>query len=172
MIFTIKKTKRKKYPEKIKFSDKSRVLVPDQDSFSDPFIRDHGCSLTAFYMALSFCGKKKSVKKCLKYLGSHYALVGRSKYSIRQVFNAVNNIRPGQKFYENPTKNQIKKHLKAGRMILIEERNPTHTAVLLWDGKKIIRFSNGGHKTVTINEVTSKRSTDSYYKGCAVIFRG
>lgn len=171
MIFIVKKTNRKKYPEKIKFSDKLRVLVPDQYSFSDSYIRDHGCSLTAFYMALRFCGKKKSVKWCLKYLKKHYGLNGRSKYSLWQIYDAILTLCPGQNFYENPTKSQIKKHLKAGRMIIFEERKPAHTAVYLWNGRKIIRFSNGGHRIVTLNQIMSKRNTDSYYKGCAVIRR-
>lgn len=171
MLFSISKTNRKKYPEKIKFSDKLRVLVPDQYSFSDSYIRNHGCSLTAFYMALRFCGKKKSVKWCLKYLKKHCGLNGRSKYSIRQIYDAILTLCPGQRFYENPTKSQIKKHLKAGHMVLFEERNPTHTAVYLWNGGKIIRFSNGGHRTVTLNQIMSKRNTDSYYKGCAIIRR-
>lgn len=171
MIFKIIKTKRKKYPEKIKFSNGARVLVPDQDSFSDSYIQDHGCSLTAFYMALRFCGKRKSVKKCLKYLESHYDLSSRSKYSIRQIYDALLTLCPGQNFYENPTKAHIKKALKAGHMVLFEERNPTHTAVYLWNGGKIIRFSNGGHRTVTLNQIMSKRNTDSYYKGCAIIRR-
>lgn len=171
-IFKVKSTKRKKkYPEKIKFSDGLRVLVPDQSSFSDPYIQNHGCSLAAFYMALRFCGKKKSVKRCLKYLKKHYKLNGRSKYSIQQVYDAILALCPGQNFYKNPTKNQIKRHLKAGHMILLEERNPTHTTVYLWDGDKIVRFSNGGHKTVTLNQIMSKRSTDGYYKGCAAIRR-
>lgn len=163
--------RKKKYPQKIEFSDGLKVLVPDQDSFSDKYIRDHGCSLTAFYMALRFCGKKKSVKQCLKYLKKHYDLNGRSKYSIRQIYDAIITLCPGQNFYKAPTKSQVKRHLKAGHMILFEERNPTHTAVYLWNGNKIVRFSNGSHKTVTLNQIMSKRSTDEYYKGCAVIRR-
>lgn len=88
---------------------------------------------------------------------------------IQQVYDAILALCPGQNFYKNPTKNQIKRHLKAGHMILLEERNPTHTAVYLWDGDKIVRFSNGGHKTVTLNQIMSKRSADGYYKGCAAI---
>lgn len=167
--FTVNKTGRAKYPCKIKYADGRKIPVPSQYDFSQAFIRTHGCSLAAMYMALRFCGKKKNVKWCLEYLKKHYKLNGRSKYSIQQVYDAILTLCPGQNFYKSPTKNQIKRHLKAGHMILLEEGNPTHTAVYLWDGDKIVRFSNGSHKTVTLNQIMSKRSTDGYYKGCAAI---
>ena len=54
-------------------------------------------------------------------------------------------------------------------MILFEEKDPIHSAVLLWDGKKIKRFSDGGYKNVTIEQETKKRCGDAYYGGCIVI---
>ena len=167
--FTVAKTGRVKYSCKIKYADGRKIPVPSQWDFDVYDINKKGCIIAAFYMALRFCGKKKSVGWCLKYLKKHYRLNGRSKYSIQQVYDAILALCPGQNFYKNPTKNQIKRHLKAGHMILLEERNPTHTAVYLWDGDKIVRFSNGSHKTVTLNQIMSKRSTDGYYKGCAAI---
>lgn len=172
MLYEIKRKNSKKYTEKIKFKGGLKVLVPDQDAFADSYIRDHGCSLTAFYMALHFLGSKKSVKKCLSYLKKHRTLGSRSKYSIFQVYDSINELYPGKSsFIENPSKNKIKKALKSGHMILFEEKKPTHTAVYLWNGEKIHRFSNGGHKTVTLNQIINKRSTDSYYKGCVVVRR-
>lgn len=171
MVYKILQKKNKKYPEKIKFEDGLKVPVPDQYNFSQEYIRTHGCSLAAFYMALRFLGKKKSMVKCLNYLKKHCELNGRAKYSIKQVFDAISTLSPGQKFYENPTKTQIKKALKAGNMVLFEERNPTHTAVYLWNGEKIHRFSNGGHKAVTINQIINKRNVDSHYKGCVIVRR-
>lgn len=171
MLYKILQKKNKKYPEKIKFENGLVVPVPDQYNFSQEYIRTHGCSLAAFYMALRFCGKKKSMPKCLSFMRKHYNLNGRAKYSIRQIYDALLTICPGQNFYENPTKTQIKKALKAGNMVLFEERNPTHTAVYLWNGEKIHRFSNGSHKTVTINQIINKRNVDSHYKGCVIVRR-
>ena len=172
MIYNILQKKSKKYPEKIKFKDGLKVPVPDQDAFSDAYICDHGCSLTAFYMALRFLGSKKTVKRCLSYLRKNRTLGNSSKYSIFQIYDSINEIYPAAaSFYENPSKSQIKKALKAGHMVLFEERNPTHTAVYLWNGEKIHRFSNGGHKTVTLNQIINKRSTNSHYKGCVIVRR-
>lgn len=172
MLFKIIKKNNKKFPYKIKFSDGTKVPVPSQHDFPQSFIRSHGCSLSAFYMALRFCGKKKSITKCLSYMSDKHPLKGRSKYSIRQVFHAINEICPGSTtFSEKPSKAKIKKELKAGNMVLFEEKNPIHTSVLLWDGEKILRFSDGAYKKVTINQELNNRCTDQYYGGCVIVKR-
>lgn len=170
--FTVAKTGRVKYPCKIKYMDGRKIPVPSQYDFPQAFIRTHGCSLAAMYMALRFLKKKKSMPKCLNYMQSHFNLDGRAKYNLKQVAHAINQISGNHaEYYAGASKQRIKNALKSGHMVLFEERDPIHTAVLLYDGDKIIRFSNGGHKTVTLNEIMSKRSTDGYYKGCAVIRR-
>ena len=73
------------------------------------------------------------------------------------------------KFYKKITKEKMKKALKAGHMILFTEKNPIHTAVLMRDGKKIIRFSNGKYRTVTVAQEIRKRCGDSWYGGCVVV---
>ena len=108
--------------------------------------------------------------KCLSYMQNHFNLDGRAKYNLKQVAQAINQISGNHaEYYAGASKQRIKNALKSGHMVLFEERDPIHTSVLLYDGDKIVRFSNGGHKTVTLNQIMSKRSTDGYYKGCAAI---
>lgn len=172
MNFNIIKTIRKRYPIKIRFKDGLVVPVPDQYNFPQAYIRTHGCSLAAFYMALRFCGKKKSLPKCLSFMQKHCDLNGRAKYSIRQIYDALLTLCPGQNFYKHPTRSQIKESLKAGCMVIFEERNPTHTAVYLQKkNDKIHRFSNGAHKVVTLDWIVNKRNSDSHYKGCIIVRR-
>lgn len=170
--FTVNKTGRAKYPCKIKYADGRKIPVPSQRDFPQAFIRTHGCSLAAMYMALRFLKKKKSMPKCLNYMQNHFNLDGRAKYNLKQVAQAINQISGNHaEYYAGASKQRIKNALKSGHMVLFEERDPIHTAVLLYDGDKIVRFSNGSHKTVTLNQIMSKRSTDGYYKGCAAIRR-
>ncbi len=176
-LFDIVPTKnakrKKKYPYKIKFADGRKVPVPSQHDFMDKFIQSHGCSLAGFYMALRFTGKKKSMEKCYAYMRDHYNLNGKAKYSLRQIAGAINKLsdRTPAKFYEKISKAEMKKALKRGDMVLFEEKNPIHTAVLLYDGKKFKRFSDGKYKNVTVAWEIRKRCGDNWYGGCAVIKR-
>lgn len=176
-LFEIKPTqnakRKKKYPYKIKFTDGRVVPLPSQYDFMDKFIQSHGCSLAGFYMALRFTGKKKSMEKCYAYMRDHYNLNGKAKYSLRQIAGVINKLsdRTPAKFYEKISKAEMKKALKRGDMVLFEEKNPIHTAVLLYDGKKFKRFSDGKYKNVTVAWEIRKRCGDNWYGGCAVIKR-
>lgn len=167
----INKNTKKKYPYRI-YMDNGRIIpVPSQHNFKTAFIKNHGCSLVGFYMALRFLGVKKDMGQCKKYLDNHYGLNGRAKYSLRVVTKAINKIVSGSpaKFYKSASGEAITKALKRGDMVLFEERDSIHTVVLLWDGKQIRRFSDGKYKTVTVAQETNKRCRDAYYGGCVIV---
>lgn len=175
-IFTIKKTtnkkRKKKYPYKIKLVAGPNVLVPSQYDYTDcSFIRRHGCIIAAFYMGLRFVGVKKSMKGCLKYLQENHPKGSRINYNLQQVCTAINKLAPGTpaKFYEKISKAEMKKALKAGHMVLYTEKDPIHTAVLLWNGRKFKRFSDGKYKSVTVAWEIHKRCGDPWYGGCVVV---
>ena len=109
--------------------------------------------------------------QCKKYLDKNYGLAGHSKYSLRQISKAINAIASGSPatFKKAASKDTIKKALDNGKMVLFEERNPIHTAVLLKKDDKYIRFSNGEYKKVTIHEEVKKRCGDAYYGGCIIV---
>lgn len=169
---TAKESRKKKYPYKIKFADGQKVPVPSQYDFDDcSFIRRHGCIIAAFYMGMRFVGVKKSMKGCLKYLQENHPKGSHINYNLQQVCMAINKLAPGSpaKFYSKISKAEMKKALKAGHMILYTEKNPIHTAVLLWNGRKFKRFSDGRHKTVTVAWEIRKRCGDGWYGGCVVV---
>lgn len=177
MLFEIKKNKsittKVRYPYKIYIDNKTVVPLPSQHHFKSSFVQHHGCSLVGFYMALRFLGIKKNMSWCLKYLDSHYSLCGRSKYPIKKISAAINKIASGApaKYYKSPSADAIRKALKSGYMVLFEERDPIHTVVLLWDGKKTKRFSDGCYKNTTVNQEMAKRCGDAYYGGCVIVKR-
>ena len=171
-IRPVKNEKRKKiYPYKIKLSDGLVIPLPSQYDFDNSYIRSKGCIIAAFYMGLRFVGVKKSMAQCLKYLQVNYDKGNRKNYNLEIICKAINRLVPDTqaKFYKKITKEKMKKALKAGHMILFTERNPIHTAVLMWNGKKVVRFSNGKYKTVTVAQEIRKRCSDSWYGGCVVV---
>ena len=174
-FFTIKKNKNtktsKKFPYRIYLVNKRVIPLPSQHDFSSSFVRTHGCSLVGFYMALRFLGVKKNVSWCKSYLDKNMGLHGHAKYSIRQVANAINKIVSGKPaiFYKKITQSNLKSALLNKNMMLFEERDPIHTAVLLYDGKNVIRFSDGKYKKVTLEQEIKKRCGDAYYGGCVVV---
>ncbi len=171
-IEPVKNEKRKKkYPYKIKFSGGKVVPLPSQYDFNDSYIQSKGCIIAAFYMTLRFVSVKKSMVQCLKYLQDNYSKGNHKNYNLEIACKAINRLAPDTpaKFYKKITKEKMKKALKAGHMILFTERNPIHTAVLMWNGKKVVRFSNGKYKTVTVAQEIRKRCSDSWYGGCVVV---
>lgn len=172
IVPTTNKRRKKKYPYKIKFTDGRVVPVPSQYDFDNSsFIRRHGCIIAAFYMGLRFVGVKKSMKGCLGYLQENYPKGSHINYNLRQVCAAINKLTPGSpaKFYEKISKTEMKKALRRGDMVLYTEKNPIHTAVILWNGHKFKRFSDGKYKSVSVAWEIRKRCGDGWYGGCVVV---
>ena len=177
MFFKVKKNKNKntsvRYPYRIYLDNGRNVPVPSQHRFKSSFVQRHGCSLVGFYMALRFLGIKKSMDWCKKYLDKHYGLCGRSKYPLKKIATAINKIVSGSPatYGKAPSADTIRKALKRGDMLLFEENDPIHTVVLLWNGEKTKRFSDGGYKNTTVNQGMAKRCGDAYYVGCVIVKR-
>ena len=167
--FTVNKTGRAKYPYKIKYADGRKIPVPSQWDFDVYDINKKGCIIAAFYMGLRFSGGKKSMMQCLRYLQDMANKGGHKNYCLKQVAAAINRLSGGATFYKKPSRQKIKKALKNGHMVLFTEKNPIHTVVLLDNEKKIIRFSDGKYKNVTLNWEIRKRCGDPWYGGCVVV---
>ena len=165
-----KKTK-KKYPRRIILDNGRTIPVPSQHDFKNDFIKRHGCSLVAFYMALRFRGVKKNMQQCLQF--ARKKLKCAAKYPLSQISKGINMICSGKPatYYKTLTNAQIESHLKKGHMILFEEGNPIHTVVLLRDSKtgKIWRFSDGQKNTTTASKENARKCTNEKYKGVIVI---
>ncbi len=167
-----KASRKKKYPYKIVFADGRKVPLPSQYDFDDSsFIRRHGCIIAAFYMGLRFAGEKKSMKGCLRYLQENHPKGSHINYNLRQVCVAINKLASGNpaKFYSKISKAEMKKALRRGDMVLYTEKNPIHTSVLLWSGRKYKRFSDGKYRNVTVAWEIRKRCGDPWYGGCVIV---
>lgn len=165
------KKSKKKFPLRIILDSGRKIPVPSQHDFKDSFIRNHGCSLVAFYMALRFRGKKKNMHQCLDYARKH--LKCGAKYSLKELCKGINQICcKGSAVYKTSlTDEQLMSHLKKGQMVLFEERNPIHTVVLLYNAnkKQVLRFSDGKKNVTTAAKENAKRCTSNNYKGIVIV---
>lgn len=165
------KNSKKKYPWRIILDNGRKIPVPSQYNFKSPFIRTHGCSLVAFYMALRYKGIKKNMQQCLQY--ARRKLKCGAKYPLTEIVKGINQICPGKPaVYKTSLSNErLQKLLEKGYMILFEEGNPIHTVVLLRDSKsgKIWRFSDGHKNTTTVEKENAKKCTNTKYKGIIVV---
>jgi len=171
IVATKNRKRKKKFPWRIVLDNGRKIPVPSQYDFKSSFIRTHGCSLVAFYMALRFRGVKKNMQQVLQY--ARKKLKCGAKYPLTEIVKGINQICPGKPaaYHKSLTTEQLKAKLKKGYMILFEEGNPIHTVVLLRDLKsgKIWRFSDGHKNTTTVEKENAKKCTNTKYKGIIVV---
>ena len=162
---------KKKFPWRIVLDNGRQIPVPSQYNFKSAFIRTHGCSLVAFYMALRYKGFKKNMHQFLAYC--RRKLKCGAKYPLTEIVKGINQICPGKPavYHKSMSNDKIEAHLKKGHMILFEERSPIHTVVLLRDSKtgKIWKFSDGKKSVVTVEKENARRCTNEKYKGIIVV---
>lgn len=165
-----KKTK-KKYPYRIYLDNGRQIPVPSQYNFKSSFIRTHGCSLVAFYMALRFRGIKKNMQQCLNF--ARKKLKCGAKYPLTEIVKGINQICPGKPaiYHKSMSNDRIEAHLKKGHMILFEESNPIHTVVLLRDNKtgRVWRFSDGHKNVTTVEKENKKKCINEKYRGIVIV---
>lgn len=171
IVATKNRKRKKKFPWRIILDNGRKIPVPSQYNFKTEFIRRHGCSLVAFYMALRFKNIKKNMQQCLAYCRKH--LKCGAKYPLTEIVKGINQICPGKPAaYKTSLSNErLQKFLEKGHMILFEEGNPIHTVVLLRNLKsgKIWRFSDGHKNTTTVEKENAKKCTNTKYKGIIVV---
>lgn len=165
------KKSKKKFPWKITLENGRVIPVPSQYDFKSAFIRTHGCSLVAFYMALRFRGVKKNMQQCLSF--AKKKLKCGAKYPLTEICRGINMICSGKPatYHKTMSNDRLEAHLKKGHMILFEEGNPIHTVVLLMDSKsrKTWRFSDGRKNVTTAEKENKKRCTNEKYKGVVIV---
>ena len=171
IVATKNRKRKKKYPYRIYLDNGRQIPVPSQYDFKSSFIRTHGCSLVAFYMALRFRGVKKKMQQCLNF--ARKKLKCGAKYPLTEIYKGINFICPGKLavYHKSMSNERIEAHLKKGHMILFEEGNPIHTVVLLQDDKsgKVWRFSDGKKSTTTVAKENAKRCTNEKYRGVVIV---
>lgn len=163
----ITKTKKSKYPHRVTFNNGRTSPVPNQKKFKNGFIRSHGCSLAAFYIALRFSGVKMKMNPLLHWTRAHLKSYMKSKLTIKGVAKGLNK-KTGRKvatYHKTCGLKAINKALNSGHLVLLETGNPIHTNVLYRASGKTYHLDHGNVKKVNTAKLVSKATKSATYRG-------
>lgn len=165
----ITKRNDKRYPYEIELHGR-RILIPQQKQFGT-YCRIHGCSVTACSIALQEIGKmqadksvwnpqeiaNKAKKEIQGYNGSKLSIWGCKTILNKIAGKEVAFWHSNDGKHDAAIRSAINAALKAGHVVLYEEKNPIHTVIILEldeKGRWVIA-TNG--KIVRRSQVTETR---------------
>lgn len=165
------KTNKPKYPYKVTFNNGRTSPIPSQHKFKTSFIAHHGCSLVAFYIALRFVGKKKTMTALLRWSKSHLSYFMASKLRINGVCAGINTFAPSHAiYYEKPIYDIVLTALKADKLVLLETKDPIHTNVLFkGSGNNFYNASDGRVKKINVKNMVNRATDNRTYRGCVIV---
>ena len=166
----ITKTVEKKYPLRIILSNGTVFKVPKQSKFDNAFLRCHGCSLMAEYLALQYVHKHVYPLHLLQWHRAHDKEDIKAKVTLKGVTKGINHYRPGRATYvSTPTANKAKLVLASGACLILEHRNPIHSVFIVRDKGVDYLISYGKVKKVDINQTVAKATKNKTYKGMVIV---
>lgn len=164
------KTGDRKYPLRIALDNKTVLKVPKQKNFDNAFLRCHGCSLMAEYLALQYLHKHVWPLHLLKWHRAHDKEDVKAKVTLRGVTKGINHYKNGHATYvEKPTVGKANYALLNGGCIILEHRNPIHSVFIVRDNGVDYIISYGKVKRVNIAQTIAKASKNTTYRGMVII---
>ena len=171
-----------KYPIKAVLSDGKQLIIPKQSRFDNEWLKHHGCSLMAEYIALQWIGveKFKDGRKTLriwpinllKWHREHNEAQVKAKVTVRGVAQAIRRLAKGKgtaSYYTTVTASKIRKAIKEGHPVIMEQADPIHTIILLPDKDGTFKASYGTVTQVSIDSIAKTATTNRTYRGMVVI---
>ena len=170
----MKLTKRKKaaFPLLAKPTNGKKLIIPNQKKFSNDWLRAHGCSIVAEYIALQWGGIKKSHTALLNWHKKNTPEYIKSKVTLRGIAEGINKIGKGKlkaTFYSEPTTELITKAIEKRRLVIFEQGSPIHSVVLIPDADGVYVASNGTVKRTLISTIIKKATKNKTYRGMIVV---
>lgn len=168
------KTKDKKYPLKIVLEDGTKITVPKQSKFSNAFLRKHGCSLMAEYVALQYCGVHRWPIDILKWHKKHDKSDVKSKVTVRGVAKGIDALGKGKAdatYYREVSASRMKEALDKGMAVIMEQKNPIHSICIIPDGDTSWLVNYGNVTKADINKLAKTATTNSTYRGMVTVRR-
>ena len=164
------KTGDKKYPLRVVLSNKTVLKVPKQKNFDNAFLRCHGCSLMAEYLALQYVHKHVWPLHLLQWHRKYDKKDIKAKVTVYGVCKGINHYKKGHAKYDpNPTVSKAKLALASGACIILEHRNPIHSVFIVRDKGVDYIFSYGKVKKVNLNKTVAKATKNKTYRGMVII---
>lgn len=164
------KTKNKKYPFKVTLSDGTVLKVPKQANFDNAFLRCHGCSIMAEYMALQYLKKHIWPITLLRWHKKHDQEDVKAKVTVKGVTKGINHYKPGAAKYDpEPTAPKIRYYLRTGHVIILEQKNPIHSVFIFHDDGHNYMATYGKVKRINVDKISKTATADKTYRGMVIV---
>ena len=179
----IEKRDSARYPLKVTLSTGESLVIPRQSKFHDEWLRHHGCSLVAEYIALQFLGVRKIQIdgrrrgiypiNLLKWHKIHTPDEIFSKVTLRGVAEGINRLawKGSAHYYKSVNADRIERSLKAGHPVILGQKNPIHSVILLPDVDGVYMASHGRVTRVNIGKIAKTATTNKRYRGMVSVMR-
>ena len=149
-----------KYPLKITLTTGETMLIPRQSKFDNEWLKKHGCSIMAEYIAMQWLGVKKvgSAKLWpITLLRWHKKntpdLIG-AKVLIKAIPAAIKALSKGKaKYYKGVTKARMEDALAKSHLVIFEQKNPIHTVILIPDDGAVYVATYGTVTKTTVSKM-------------------
>jgi hypothetical protein len=172
-----KKTDDPKYPREITLTDGTKILLPRQSKFTDPWLKAHGCSLVAEFEALQWLGVPKA-KHWPIYLEEwhrqHTPKDVFAKVTVKGVSKGIDHYGKGKgsaTYSANVTAKRINTALNNGALVIMERGNPIHTIVIVKDGETVYILNAGTYRKTTPAAQAKRATTSKRYRGMIIVRR-
>lgn len=179
-----KKTGNPKYPLEATLDDGTKLIIPRQSQFDNEWLRKHGCSLMAEYIALQFLGVThmavhgRLVKVWPLYLHEWHKVKTPediyAKVTVKGVSKGIDILGKGKgcaDYITTPTEERIQAAIDSGYVVILEQGNPIHTVTLLPDKKGIYVANAGTVRRTTAKAKAKKATTSKRYRGMVIVKR-
>ena len=166
----ITKTKNKKYPLNVTLSNGTVLKVPKQANFSNSFLRCHGCSIMAEYLALQYIHKHIWPITLLRWHRKSDREDVKAKVTVKGVEKGINHYKPGAAYYDpTPTATEIRRGLSSGHAVILEQKNPIHSIFLVRDKGIDYMISYGKVTRIDVGKIAKTATSNKTYKGMVTI---
>ena len=166
----ITKTKDEKYPLKVTLSNGTVLKVPKQANFDNAFLRCHGCSIMAEYLALQFLHKHIWPITLLRWHKKHDQEDVKAKVTVKGVTKGINHYKPGAAKYDpEPTGPKIRYYLRTGHVIILEQKNPIHSVFIFHDDGHNYMATYGKVKRINVDKISKTATANKTYRGMVIV---
>ena len=166
----ITKTKNKKYPFKVALSDGTVLKVPKQANFNNAFLRCHGCSIMAEYMALQYLKKHIWPITILRWHRKSDQEDVKAKVTVKGVTKGINHYKPGAAKYDpEPTGPKIRYYLRTGHVIILEQKNPIHSVFIFHDDGHNYMATYGKVTQINVDKIAKTATANKTYRGMVIV---
>lgn len=167
----ITKTTERKYPLKVTMDNGTVLKVPNQARFDNAFLRSHGCSLMAEYLALQYIGIHVYPLHLLQWHKKHDSEDIKAKVTLKGVTKGIVSHGGVVEYSAVVTEARIRSALRRGHTVIMEEKNPIHSIFLFHEDGKNYIINYGKVKRADVKALASRATTNATYRGMVVTKR-